>query len=122
MGTFLVQIELGDPEGRRYETVEALVDTGATYTTVPGSTLRRLGVSPHTRGTFVLADSSRIERDIGRTWLKLEEGEEIVPVIFGDEDSQPLLGAVTLEIFRLGVDPVSQRLIPGPGLLMGQRG
>ena len=121
MGSFLVQIELGDPEGRRYETVEALVDTGATYTTVPGSTLRRLGVSPHTRGTFVLADSSRIERDIGRTWLKLEEGEEIVPVIFGDEDSQPLLGAVTLEIFRLDVDPVSQRLIPVPGLLMGQR-
>ncbi len=121
MGTLLVQIELGDPEGRRYETVEALVDAGATYTTVPGSTLRRLGVSPHTRGTFFLADSSRIERDIGRTWLKLEEGEEIVPVIFGDEDSQPLLGAVTLEIFRLGVDPVSQRLIPVPGLLMGQR-
>ncbi len=39
-----------------------------------------------------------------------------------DEDSQPLLGAVTLEIFRLGVDPVSQRLIPVPGLLMRQRG
>ncbi len=122
MGTFLVQIELGDPEGRRYETVDALVDTGATYTTVPGSTLRRLGVSPHTRGTFVLADSGRIERDIGRTWLKLEESEEIVPVIFGDEDSHPLLGAVTLEIFRLRVDPVSQRLIPVPGLLMRQRG
>ena len=122
MGTFLAQIELGDPEGRRYETVEALVDTGATYTTVLGSTLRRLGVSPHTRGTFVLADSSRIERDIGRTWLKLEEGEEIVPVIFGDEHSQPLLGIVTLAIFRLGVDPVSQRLISVPGLLMGQSG
>ena len=69
-----------------------------------------------------MAHSSRIECDIGRTWLKLEDGEEIVPVIFGDEDSQPLLGAVTLEIFRLGVDPVSQRLIPVPGLLMGQRG
>ncbi len=67
MSTLLVQIELGDPEGRRHETVEALVGTGATYTTVPGSTLRRLGLSPHTRGTFVLADSSRIERDIGRT-------------------------------------------------------
>ena len=121
MGTFLVQIELGDPEGRRYETVEALVDSGATHATVPGSTLRRLGVSPHTRGTLVLADGSRIECDIGRARLKLEERAEIVPVIFGDEDSQPLLGAVTLEIFRLGVDPVSQRLIPVPGLLMGQR-
>ena len=121
MGAFLVQIELGDTEGRRYETVEALVNTGATYTTVPGPTLRRFGVSAHTRATFVLADSSRIERDIGRTWLKLQERAEIVPVIFGDEDSQPVMGAVALEIFRLGVDPVSQRLISVPGLLMGQR-
>ena len=35
MGTFRVTIEIGDPAGRHYETVEALVDTGATYTTVP---------------------------------------------------------------------------------------
>ena len=73
-----------------------------------------------TLGQF-MENSPFCERDIGRTWLKLEEGEEIVPVIFGEEDSQPLLGAVTLEIFRLGVDPVSQRLIPVPGLLMGKR-
>ncbi len=45
-----------------------------------------------------------------------------MPVIFGDEDRQPLLGAATLEIFRLGVDPVSRHLIPAPGLLMGGRG
>ncbi len=54
-------------------------------------------------------------------WLKLEEGEEIVPVIFGDEDRQPLLATLTLEIFRLGVNTVSQRLIAGPGLFMGRR-
>ncbi len=69
-----------------------------------------------------MADGSRIERDIGRTWLKLEDGEEIVLLMFGVEDSQPLLGALTLEIFRPGVDPVSQRLIPVPGLLMGRCG
>ena len=54
MGTFLVEIELGDPEGRRYETVEALVDTGATYTTVPGSTLRRLLVVARCRNHVLL--------------------------------------------------------------------
>lgn len=120
MGTFLVSLEVGDPQGERFETVEALVDTGATYTTLPASMLRRLGVSPHTRGLFRLADGSRIERDIGRTWVRLEEAEEIVPVIFGDEDAQPLVGAVTLEIFLLGVDPVEGRLMPVPGFLMGQ--
>ena len=42
MGTFQVAIEVGDPDGQRYETVEALVDSGATYTTMPESLLRRL--------------------------------------------------------------------------------
>ena len=120
MGTFLVSLEVGDPQGERFETVEALVDTGATYTTLPASTLRRLGVSPHTKGLFKLADGSRIERDIGQTWVRLEGGGAIVPVIFGDEDAQPLLGSVTLEIFLLGVDPVEGRLMPVAGFLMGQ--
>ena len=45
----------------------------------------------------------------------------IAPVVFVEEDSQPLLGAVTLEIFRLGIDPVEMRLVPVDGLL-GKRG
>src|SRR2546426_7445032 len=55
MGTFRVAIEIGDAAGERWETVEALVDTGATYTTVPAELLRRLGVAPHARDAFVLA-------------------------------------------------------------------
>jgi hypothetical protein len=31
---------------------------------------------------------------------------------------QPLLGAITLEDFMLTVDPVQQRLVEVPGLLM----
>ena len=50
--------------------------------------------------------------------MRLEGEEFIVPVVFGPEATQPLLGAVTLEIFRLGIDPVRQRLIPVDGLLL----
>ena len=39
-------------------------------------------------------------------------------VVFGDEGTEPLLGADTLEGLRLGVDPVGLRLIPVPGLMM----
>ena len=46
MGTFVVQLEIGDLRGEKYENLEALVDTGATTTVVPGSTLRRLGIVP----------------------------------------------------------------------------
>ena len=37
MGTFSVEIEIGDAAGERWETVEALVDTGASYTWLPRS-------------------------------------------------------------------------------------
>ena len=118
MGAFRVSLDVGDPEGVRYESVEVLVDTGASYTTLSTSMLGRLGVEPRTRASFVLADGRQVERDVGQTWVRLEGMEYIVPVVFGEEDAQALLGVVTLEIFRLAVDPVSQRLMPVPGLLM----
>jgi hypothetical protein len=37
--------------------------------------------------------------------------------VFGPEEVTPLLGATTLGILHLGVDPVEQRLIPVTGLL-----
>ncbi|MDE0053926.1 MAG: aspartyl protease family protein [Gammaproteobacteria bacterium] len=112
MGTFTVPIQVADPEGHEYETVEAMVDSGATYTVLPASVLERLGVVPHGVRSFVLADGSRVERGFGRTWIRLEGQEDISPVVFWDEGAQPLLGAVTLEIFSLGIDPVNGRLIP----------
>ena len=112
MGTFRVEIEVGDPGGRRYEAVEA------TYTTLPASMLRKLGVAPISASTFALADGRRIRKEIGQTPVRLNGEQYIVPVVFGDEDTQPLIGAVTLEIFRLGIDPVRMRLIPVEGLLL----
>ncbi len=121
MGTFKVSIGIGDPQGQEYELVEALVDTGATYSTLPASLLRRLGVGTDRRVEFELADGSVIERDVGQTWVRINGDTAIVPVVFADDGSAPLLGAVTLEIFLLTVDPVRQQLVPARGLLMSQR-
>ena len=44
MGTFSVEIEIGDPAGERWESVEALVDTGATYPVIPRPLLESLAV------------------------------------------------------------------------------
>ena len=121
VGTFRVSIEIGDPAGQRYETVEALVDTGATYTTVPAPILARLGVVPHVRDTFLLADGRRVERDIGRAWVRGDGRAELTLVVFGDADAPSLLGAYALEGLRLAADPVGRRLIPVPGLLLTSR-
>ena len=44
MGTVKVTIGVRDPQGRQFEDVEVVVDTGSTYTAVPRELLQRLGV------------------------------------------------------------------------------
>ena len=117
MGTFRVRIEIGDAEGRRYEATEALVDTGATYTSVSADVLQRLGITPHTSATFVLADGRQVERDIGRAWVRVDGRAELTLVVFAESGTATLLGAYTLEGLRLAADPVGRRLIPVPALL-----
>ena len=116
MGTFRVEIEVGDPGGRRYERVETLVDTGATYTSLPRPLLEALGIVPHARDRFVLADGRRVEREIGHAWVRIGDRSVITLVVFADPGSPALLGAYALEGLRLAPDPIARRLAPVPGL------
>lgn len=117
MGTFHVEVEIGDSQGMRYEHVEALVDSGSTYNILPASMLRRLGIEVLGSGTFKLADGRRVKRDMGQTRVRLNGKECFAPVVFEDNNAQSVLGAVTLRIFGLGIDPIEMRLIPVDGLM-----
>ncbi len=48
----------------RFERIEALVDTGATYTVVPCNVLERLGIVPQFRRRFRVADGRVVEMDV----------------------------------------------------------
>ena len=112
MGTFQTPIELAANPDEPFEAIDALVDTGATYTVAPAPLLRRIGVEPIVRRQFALADGSTTEWDMGIAHVRLR-GETLPSlVVFGEDDAEPLLGAVTLEEFGLGVDPVGRRLVP----------
>jgi predicted aspartyl protease len=115
MGVFTVTAEIGDPAGQRYEPIELTVDTGSTYTTLPTRFLRGHGVVPTRKQRFVLADGRTVESDVGQTWLRLQGQTQMTIVAFTEENTPPLLGAVTLEEFGLGVDPVAGKLIPAVG-------
>ena len=117
MGTFRVSIQLARTGGQRFERIEALVDTGASYTWIPRDVLESLGVQPDEERVFVLADGREVRYPMA--WLRVRLDERIQPtlVVCGDAGTEPLLGAFTLEGFGLGVDPVNRRLIPVPGLL-----
>ena len=118
MGTFSVPISIGDPQGENWIEFDALVDTGASVTSVPGSILRELGVTPVSSRGFRFAQGERRRMDMGRTWISVEGREEVTLVVFNDEGTLPLLGALALEALFLGVDPVRQQLVPVDGLLM----
>ena len=112
MGTFSVDVEIGDPDGREFVVVNALADTGATYSAVPGSLLRRLGVEPRAIRRFSLADGRVARLPMGATTMRLVGEEWSVPVIFAPEDARPLLGATALDAFGLMADPDEGRLVP----------
>ena len=118
MGTFRKEIEIGSPDGSRFEAVTALVDTGAGITALPASALRGLEVTPHDQLTFALADGRRIQRDVGQTWIRIDGRAVITLVVFGDEGMQPLLGAYSLQGLMLAVDTPNERLVRTEALLM----
>ena len=118
MGTFFQTIEIAASTDGPFEALEALVDTGATYTSIPRPVLERLGITPLERQPFVLADGRRIEYEISQVRVSINGRERFTVCIFGDEESTPLLGTVTLEEFGLSVDPVNKRLLPVPGFLV----
>jgi len=79
---------------------------------VPGPTLKKIGVRPHRRVDFSLADGTIITRQVGDAYFELKGEGGAAPVIFGEEGDEPLLGATTLESLGLVLDPFKRRLIP----------
>lgn len=112
MGTFSIEITVSGATGDSEERMQALVDTGATNTVVPGDLLRRLGVQPHRTSSLQLADGRQLELEIGRAWVRVDGQQEFTQVVFGPPGAEPILGAITLEEMNLSVDPVAQKLVP----------
>ena len=118
MGVFTAPIEIGDPENQNWVSLDALVDTGASITAVPASILHRLNVHPIAKHEFEFAQGEVREMDVGQTWIRVQGREVITLVLFNEEGTQPLLGAMALEGVFLGVDPHGRKLIPVRGLMM----
>ena len=117
MGVFTVTIQVGDPQGQTFVDVQALVDTGASITSIPGSILDALNVDRSERRGFGSALGDEVELDVGDTVVVVDGQRVTTPVAFNREGTQALLGAMTLERAFLGVDSHNQRLIPVRGFL-----
>ena len=78
---------------------------------MPESLLTELDYAPWCQLQFALADGRKIEYGQGTVNLRIGDHELPCQVIFGP-DNEYLLGASTLEIFNLMVDPMEGQLVP----------
>ncbi len=115
MGTFKAHMGVTDGNGGPTQWVDALVDTGATYTVLPDSVLRACGVYPKEHLLFALADGREMLMPVSDAVLCIDDREIPSRVVFGEE-GQFLLGATTLQIFGLIPDTTHHRLVPAPTL------
>ena len=117
MGTFRVSLRVGNPRTGVSETVDALVDTGATYSMFPASLLERLGIEPTRSRRLRIANGERVEYQTALAYFETGGYEGEARVVFGPEGIY-LLGATALEDMLLVVDPIGRRLVPEEALLM----
>lgn len=111
VGTFYVDFSLWNPDKTLSRTLNALVDTGASYTLIPASALIELGIEPEKTRSFRLANGNIQDFPVGRADIELENSTENVHVVFGPEN-RILLGAMALEAFALAADAKNRCLVP----------
>ena len=116
VGHFRVLIDVRRWSSDTFTSLHALVDTGSTYTWIPRDLLQRMDVVPEEEWPFELADGREVRYAVASIQIKLHGRERPTIVVFAPTGSEPILGAYTLEGFRLAADPVNERLIPVPAL------
>jgi len=118
MGPTFVSVKVANPlEPTRSIKKKFLVDSGAVYSMAPRRDLEKIGIVPHSKRTFILANGEEIKREVGSAIFeyKGQRGDSLV--IFGEEGDSPLLGSTTLEGFGLILDPFRRELKPLPMVL-----
>ena len=118
MGLTFVEVKVANPaDPTRAVEEKFLVDSGAVYSLVPRTKLEQIGIQPHSRRRFILANGEEVERDLGSSIFEYQGQRGDSLVLFGEEGDSALLGATTLGGFGLVLDPFRRELKPLPMML-----
>lgn len=118
MGLVSVEAEVEGPNGKT-AAVGLLVDSGAVYSVLPDKVWRAIGLKPKRSMSFSMADGTAVTRRISECLIRVGGGEAHTPVVLGKKGDEPLLGAVTLEIMGLVLNPFNRTLRPMRAMLAG---
>jgi predicted aspartyl protease len=90
--------------------VTFLIDSGSGYCILPPEAWQAIELAPERRDTFVLADGTRIQRQVGGCELKLAGRKGPVMAVLGQAGDEAVVGAVALECLGLMLDPFRRKL------------
>ncbi len=119
MGHVKVAFKVANPSHRQevIEVPDALVDTGATWTTIPRQLADQLALDVVGR---VRVRTAAGPQEVDQSYAYVEiQGKDIVTfVLISDTYPGVLIGVTTLEGLGFAVDPTSQRLVDAELLLL----
>lgn len=87
-----------------------LVDTGAWHAMAPASELRKVGVEPIGKDTYELANGEFQEFEYGIAVLRFMDEIIATRILFGPDNSEPILGVFALQGAGFIVDPPNETI------------
>lgn len=111
MGHVNVKVKLANPvgpSGRNFEST-GLVDTGATFTTIPRQVFDKLGLT--ITGKRKVRTATQLETlDESFASVEIDGNLTVTPVLVSDTLEKILIGVITLEALALKVNPTTGKL------------
>ena len=93
-----------------------LVDTETMDSLVPRNQLEAIDLKPEGQRTYELANGKLIRMDIAIGKVEVLGEISGATIIFGEPDTEPILGVTVLESLGLSIDPQSQTLKKLPAI------
>ncbi|MBS7612622.1 retroviral-like aspartic protease family protein [Candidatus Bathyarchaeota archaeon] len=109
MGETLVKFKVYGVDGRHVE-LEAIVDTGATFTKVPGFIASKLGLQARYEAEVELADGRIVKRGLAVCDVEMGGVKRPVLIAVGGDDEKPVVGYTTLELLGFKANPLTRML------------
>ena len=109
MGEVYAEATFRGPKSREVR-LRLLVDTGSTYTCIPGTLARALGVRSVGVVHLDLADGRSVPRAIGDVDIEIMGRRAPRRIVFGRRGDSSQIGVDTLQGLLLDVEPTTHRL------------
>ena len=109
MGETRIAFRIYGMDGQAAE-LEAVVDTGATFTKIPRALASVLGLRVKYETDVELGDGRRVKRGLALAEVEIEGVRRPVLVAVGGEEEKPLIGYTTLELLGFKVNPITGKL------------